>query len=65
MPFRTPNHRKIKPKLSSIPPRPSQEATLYLYTYKKIVEKQRLQQELQKLEIRRNQIQQRLAILEE
>ncbi|WP_138500633.1 hypothetical protein [Nostoc sp. PA-18-2419] len=58
----TPNHRKIPAKISSMPPQRSQ-ARVYLNAYKMMVEKERLEQELQKLEARRHQIQQRLAIL--
>ncbi|WP_375471841.1 hypothetical protein [uncultured Nostoc sp.] len=59
---RTPNRRQIPAKISSMPPQRSQ-AKVYLNAYKIMVEKERLEQELQKLEARRHQIQQRLAIL--
>ncbi len=59
---RTPNRGQIQAKLSSMPPQRSQ-ARVYLNAYKMMLEKERLEQELQKLEARRHQIQQRLAIL--
>ncbi|MBD2515749.1 sugar ABC transporter ATP-binding protein [Nostoc sp. FACHB-973] len=59
---RTPTHRQIQAKLSTMPPQRSQ-ATAYLNAYKMMLEKERLEQELEKLEARRHQIQQRLAIL--
>ncbi|MEH1859248.1 MAG: hypothetical protein V7L21_14905 [Nostoc sp.] len=59
---RTPNRRQIQAKLSTMPPQRSQ-ATVYLNAYKMMLEKERLEQELEKLEARRHQIQQRLAIL--
>ncbi|MDZ8095128.1 MAG: hypothetical protein RMZ42_24775 [Nostoc sp. DedQUE05] len=59
---RTPNRRQIQAKLSTMPPQRSQ-ATAYLNAYKMMLEKERLEQELEKLEARRHEIQQRLAIL--
>ncbi|ACC80752.1 MULTISPECIES: hypothetical protein [Nostoc] len=59
---RTPNRRQIQAKLSTMPPQRSQ-ATVYLNAYKMMLEKERLEEELEKLEARRHQIQQRLAIL--
>ncbi|MEH2136605.1 hypothetical protein [Nostoc sp.] len=59
---RTPNRRQIQAQLSTMPPQRSQ-ATVYLNAYKMMLEKERLEQELEKLEARRHQIQQRLAIL--
>ncbi|MDZ8034162.1 hypothetical protein [Nostoc sp. DedSLP04] len=59
---RTPNRRQIQAKLSTMPPQRSQ-ATVYLNAYKIMLEKERLEQELKKLEARQSQIQQRLAIL--
>ncbi|MBW4672496.1 MAG: hypothetical protein KME52_00140 [Desmonostoc geniculatum HA4340-LM1] len=59
---RTPNRGQIQAKLSSMPPQRSQ-ARVYLNAYKMMLEKERLEQELEKLEVRRHQIQQRLAIL--
>ena len=59
---RTSNRRQIPAKLSSMPPQRSQ-ARVYLNAYKIMLEKERLEQELEKLEVRRHQIQQRLAIL--
>ncbi|MDJ0517293.1 MAG: hypothetical protein QNJ74_13935 [Trichodesmium sp. MO_231.B1] len=55
---------KIPPKLSSMP-RQRSEATTYLTVYKNVVEKERLQKELQNLERRCNQIKERLAVLDE
>ena len=55
---------KIPPKISSIP-RQRSEATTYLTIYKNVVEKERLQKELENLERRCNQIKERLAVLEE
>ncbi|MEH1827762.1 MAG: hypothetical protein V7L22_20905 [Nostoc sp.] len=59
---RTPNRRQIQAKFSTMPPQRSQ-ATAYLNAYKMMLEKERLEEELEKLEARRHQIQQRLAIL--
>ncbi|MDZ8068072.1 MAG: hypothetical protein RMY64_20990 [Nostoc sp. DedQUE08] len=59
---RTPKRGQIQAKLSSMPPQRSQ-ATVYLNAYKIMLEKERLEQELKKLEARQSQIQQRLAIL--
>ncbi|MDZ7956248.1 hypothetical protein [Nostoc sp. DedQUE09] len=59
---RTPKRGQIQAKLSTMPPQRSQ-ATVYLNAYKMMLEKERLEQELEKLEARRHQIQQRLAIL--
>ncbi|MEH2229438.1 MAG: hypothetical protein V7K71_07290 [Nostoc sp.] len=59
---RTPTRRQIQAKLSTMPPQRSQ-ATVYLNAYKMMLEKERLEEELEKLEARRHQIQQRLAIL--
>ncbi|QLE49093.1 hypothetical protein FD724_13850 [Nostoc sp. C057] len=59
---RTPNRRQIQAKFSTMPPQRSQ-ATAYLNAYKMMLEKERLEEELKKLEARRHQIQQRLAIL--
>lgn len=55
---------KIPPKISSMP-RQRSEATTYLTVYKNVVEKERLQKELQNLERRCHQIKERLAILDE
>ena len=55
---------KIPPKLSSMP-RQRSEATTYLTVYKNVVEKERLQKELENLERRCNQIKERLAVLDE
>ncbi|MEH1941647.1 MAG: hypothetical protein V7L01_15705 [Nostoc sp.] len=59
---RTPNRRQIPAKFSTMPPQRSQ-ATAYLNAYKMMLEKERLEEELEKLEARRHQIQERLAIL--
>lgn len=59
---RSPKRGKIPQKLSSMP-RQRSEATTYLTVYKNVVEKERLQKELQNLERRCNQIRERLAIL--
>ncbi|MFN6462321.1 MAG: hypothetical protein RMZ41_010785 [Nostoc sp. DedVER02] len=59
---RTPKRGQIQAKLSSMPPQRSQ-ATVYLNAYKMMLEKERLEEELKKLEARQSQIQQRLAIL--
>lgn len=59
---RTPKRGQIQAKLSTMPPQRSQ-ATVYLNAYKMMLEKERLEEELEKLEARRHQIQQRLAIL--
>ncbi|NET29720.1 hypothetical protein [Okeania sp. SIO1I7] len=55
---------KIPQKISSMP-RQRSEATTYLTVYKNVVEKERLQKELQNLERRCNQIKERLAVLDE
>ncbi|MBD0266844.1 MAG: hypothetical protein ICV77_00985 [Cyanobacteria bacterium Co-bin8] len=55
--------RKILPKISTLP-RQRTEAAHYLDMYKLTVEKKRLQQELQSLEERQQQIKQRLEELD-
>jgi chromosome segregation ATPase len=55
--------RKIYPKISTMP-RPQSEASAHLEMYKLLVEKHRLQQELQSLDQRQQQIVERLAALE-
>ncbi|MBD0334961.1 MAG: hypothetical protein ICV62_05700 [Cyanobacteria bacterium Co-bin13] len=55
--------RKILPKISTLP-RQRTEAAHYLDLYKLTVEKKRLQQELQSLEERQQQIKQRLEELD-
>jgi len=52
----------IRPKISTMP-RPKTEATAYLNIYKLTVEKKRLQDELQHMEERKGQIEQRLRSL--
>ncbi|MGB3513027.1 MAG: hypothetical protein WBA93_28205 [Microcoleaceae cyanobacterium] len=62
--YRSAKRGKIPPKISSMP-RKRSEATTYLTVYKNVVEKERLQKELQNLERRCHQIKERLAILDE
>jgi hypothetical protein len=52
----------IRPKISTMP-RQKTEATAYLGIYKLSVEKKRLEDELQHLEARKGQIEQRLVII--
>jgi phage shock protein A len=54
----------IRPKISTMP-RQKTEAAFLLDLYKLMVEKKRLQQELQSLDERRRQICDRMAILEQ
>lgn len=54
--------RKIVPKISTLP-RQQSEASQHLERYKLAVEKARLQQELQALTIRQQQIKDRLGVL--
>lgn len=54
---------KIYPKVSTMP-RQKTEAAHYLDMYKLTVEKKRLEQELQNIEIRRQKLQARLAEIE-
>ena len=62
--MRSPFPRKtIRPKLTAMP-RQQSEATAYLRVYQLVVEKQRLQQELQTIESRHQQICQRLDVLD-
>lgn len=56
------NSGAIRPKISTMP-RPKTEAAAFLDLYKLSVEKKRLQQELQSLEVRRQQIGDRLSVL--
>ncbi len=58
-----PSTGSIRPKLSTMP-RQKTEASAYLDMYKLALEKKRLQQELQNIEQRRQQILQRLALLD-
>ncbi|MCS6793676.1 MAG: hypothetical protein NZ660_13745 [Oscillatoriaceae bacterium SKYG93] len=53
----------IRPKFSTMP-RQKTEASAYLDLYKLALEKKRLQQDLQNIEKRRQQILKRLALLE-
>lgn len=64
-----PMHRRsskgtIRPKISTMPRRKS-EAAAFLNIYKLVIEKKRLQEELNNIEDRREQIQQRTAILDQ
>ncbi|HEY9622107.1 MAG TPA: hypothetical protein V6C78_17255 [Crinalium sp.] len=54
----------IRPKISTMP-RQKTEASILLDLYKLMVEKKRLQQELQSLDERRQQICSRVAIIEQ
>ncbi|WP_416673061.1 hypothetical protein [Egbenema bharatensis] len=54
---------QIRPKISTMP-RQQSEATAFLDIYKLVIEKKRLQQELQGMDQRRQQIVDRLALLE-
>jgi chromosome segregation ATPase len=58
----TPFRGLIRPKISTMP-RQKTEATTYLSIYKLSVEKKRLEDELQHLESRKAQIEQRLTTL--
>jgi chromosome segregation ATPase len=60
--YRHASQGPIRPKISTMP-RQKSEPTAYLDTYKLVVEKKRLQEELQKLDQRRIQVQQRLEQL--
>jgi len=53
---------RIRPKVSSMP-RQRSEAAAYLDIYKLAIEKERLEQELEALDQRRAQIQERLGVL--
>jgi chromosome segregation ATPase len=53
---------EIRPKISTMP-RQKTEAAAYLNIYKLTIEKKRLQQELNSLEERRQQLQNRLALI--
>ncbi len=55
--------RPIQPKISTMP-RPQTAAATYLDLYKLVTEQQRLEQELETLEQRRDRIQTRLTELE-
>lgn len=63
MMYHSPNRGHIRPKFSSMP-RQKTEAAAFLDSYKLTVEKQRLQQELDSINQRRDQIMQRLATIE-
>jgi predicted nucleic acid-binding Zn-ribbon protein len=54
---------RIQPKISTMP-RQKSEAAAFLDIYKLVIEKRRLQQELQSLDQRRQQICDRLSVLE-
>lgn len=59
----SPNRGQIRPKFSSMP-RQRSESAAFLDSYKLTVEKKRLQQELDSLNQRRDQIMQRLTIID-
>ncbi|MEB3211480.1 MAG: hypothetical protein VKL39_08995 [Leptolyngbyaceae bacterium] len=59
---RSPIRSNIRPKISSMP-RQKSEASAYLDIYKLVVEKKRLQQELESIEQRRVQISDRLNVI--
>ncbi len=61
---RTPIRSSARPKISTMPRQASEEATL-LDIYKLVVEKKRLQQELESIEIRQGQIKNHLGTLEQ
>ena len=61
---RTPAKGSIRPKISTMP-RQKSEAATFLNIYKLLVEKKRLQEELENIDERRQQILQRLAVLEQ
>lgn len=60
---RPPAKSRIHPKVSTMP-RQQSESAAFLDIYKLVIEKKRLQQELQGMEQRRQQILDRLAVLE-
>lgn len=62
--YHSPNRGQIRPKFSSMP-RPRSEAAAFLDSYKLSIEKKRLQQELDSLNQRREQIMQRLAAIDQ
>lgn len=61
---RSPIRSNIRPKISSMP-RQKSEAAAFLDIYKLVVEKKRLQQELNSIETRQGQIHARLNVLEQ
>jgi len=60
---RNPAKGHIRPKISTMP-RQQSEAAAFLDIYKLVIEKKRLQQELQGMDQRRQQIVDRLSVLE-
>ncbi|MDX2213512.1 MAG: hypothetical protein SFY66_09505 [Oculatellaceae cyanobacterium bins.114] len=65
MPMRRNTTRgKIRPKISTMP-RQKSEAAAFLDIYKLVVEKKRLQQELQSMDERRQQICDRIVVLDQ
>lgn len=60
---RNPGKGRIHPKVSTMP-RQQSEAAAFLDIYKLVIEKRRLQQELQGMDQRRQQILDRLTVLE-
>jgi hypothetical protein len=57
------SHRRIYPKISTVP-RANSEAATFLDIYKLVIEKKRLQQEQERIDRRRQQILDRLLVLE-
>ncbi|MBO1351139.1 MAG: hypothetical protein EBE86_028965 [Hormoscilla sp. GUM202] len=60
---RSPSRRNIPPQISTLP-RHKSEAANYLRMYQMAIEKRRLQQKLDNLDLRREQIHQRLSMLD-
>ncbi|MEM7773051.1 MAG: hypothetical protein AAF327_21395 [Cyanobacteria bacterium P01_A01_bin.37] len=60
---RTPIRSNIRPKISTMP-RQQTEAAAYLDIYKLVVEKKRLQDELESIQQRQGQISDRLSVIE-
>jgi predicted nucleic acid-binding Zn-ribbon protein len=61
--YQQPARGQIRPKISTMP-RQQSEAAAFLDVYKLVIEKNRLQQELQTMDQRRQQIVDRLSVLE-
>lgn len=59
---RNPTKSRIRPKISTMP-RQQSEAAAFLDIYKLVIEKKRLEQELQSMDQRRQQILDRLVVL--
>jgi predicted nucleic acid-binding Zn-ribbon protein len=58
-----PSRGTIRPKITTMP-RQKSEAAAFLNIYKLVIEKKRLQEELENIETRRQQIYQRLEVLD-